>query len=309
MERIADFIYRHTKLIIIFVVLVNITALVSFYRFELDTDFLSAFNEGNPKAEEYSSLNEKYSTGEPVSILIEDDHSLLSKENTLAIFNLQEDIAGINGISSVQSLLPRQIAMAGQVIPVDASFIEKNHLLLSDFIENEYYLTDQFLSEDRQNAVIIAILAPGASGGEVIDSLKELGEKTTLFEVSLAGNEVIAETMWDYLLRIIFILPPIVVVSILIVFSLMLRNRKMAVLSMIPAGLGALWTFGTIFWTSEGLSLTTILSPIFIIVIVRLMDFTILATSLIILPNTVTIKESSLSKRLKKSACPFFWLP
>ena len=41
----------------------------------------------------------------------------------------------------------------------------------------------------------------------------------------------------------------------------------MAVLSMIPAGLGALWTFGTIFWTSEGLSLTTILSPIFIIVI------------------------------------------
>ncbi len=267
MERIADFIYRHTKLIIIFVVLVNITALVSFYRFELDTDFLSAFNEGNPKAEEYSSLNEKYSTGEPISILIEDDHSLLSKENTLAIYNLQEDIAGINGISSVQSLLPRQIAMAGQVIPVDANFIEKNHLLLSDFIENEYYLTDQFLSEDRQNTVIIAILAPDASGGEVIDSLKELGEKTTLFEVSLAGNEVIAETMWDYLLRIIFIIPPIVVVSILIVFSLMLRNRKMAVLSMIPAGLGALWTFGTIFWTSEGLSLTTILSPIFIIVI------------------------------------------
>ena len=267
MERIADFIYRHTKLIIIFVVLVNITALVSFYRFELDTDFLSAFNEGNPKAEEYSSLNEKYSTGEPISILIEDDHSLLSKENTLAIYNLQEDIAGINGISSVQSLLPRQIAMAGQVIPVDANFIEKNHLLLSDFIENEYYLTDQFLSEDRQNTVIIAILAPDASGGEVIDSLKELGEKTTLFEVSLAGNEVIAETMWDYLLRIIFIIPPIVVVSILIVFSLMLRNRKMAVLSMIPAGLGALWTFGTIFWTGEGLSLTTILSPIFIIVI------------------------------------------
>ena len=267
MERIADFIYRHTKLIIIFVVLVNITALVSFYRFELDTDFLSAFNEGNPKAEEYSSLNEKYSTDEPISILIEDDHSLLSKENTLAIYNLQEDIAGINGISSVQSLLPRQIAMAGQVIPVDANFIEKNHLLLSDFIENEYYLTDQFLSEDRQNTVIIAILAPDASGGEVIDSLKELGEKTTLFEVSLAGNEVIAETMWDYLLRIIFIIPPIVVVSILIVFSLMLRNRKMAVLSMIPAGLGALWTFGTIFWTGEGLSLTTILSPIFIIVI------------------------------------------
>jgi len=267
MEKLANFIYKHSKLIIILVVLVNITALVSFYRFDFDTDFMSAFNEGNPKAEEYNSLNEKYSTGEPISILIEDDSSLLSKDNMLAMYNLSENIAGIDGVSSVQSPLPQEITIAGQPVHVDAAFIESNHLLLGDFIENKYFLTDQFFSEDRQSAAIITLLEPEATGGEVIDSLKELGEGATLFTVSLAGNEIIQDTMWDYMLRIILILPPVVVVMILIVFSLMLRNRKMAVLSMIPAGLGALWTFGTIFWSGEGLSLTTILSPIFVIVI------------------------------------------
>ncbi len=267
MERIANFIYKRSRLIIILVVLINITALVSFYRFEFDTDFMSAFSEGNPRAEEYNNLNEKYSTGEPISVLIEDDSPLLSKENMLAIYYLSENISGIEGVSSVQSPLPQEIPLAGQVMPVDAAFIENNYLILGDFIENKYFLTDQFLSHDHQSAIIITILEPGASGGEVIDSLKELGEEATLFKVSLAGNEIIQSTMWDYLLRIILILPPIVVIMIFLVFSFMLRNRRMAVLSMIPAGLGALWTFGTIFWSGQGLSLTTILSPIFIIVI------------------------------------------
>jgi len=66
MEKIANFVYNHSKLIIIFVVIINIAALVSFYRFSFDTDFMSTFSEGNPKAEEYNQLNAKYQTSEPI---------------------------------------------------------------------------------------------------------------------------------------------------------------------------------------------------------------------------------------------------
>jgi len=267
MERIANFVYKHSKLIIILVVIVNITALISFFRFNFNTDFLSTFNEGNPKAEEYYQLSEKYTTSEPLSVLIESESSLLSKENLLAIFHLQKDMTEIDGIYSVQSPLPPEIVIDGQVIPIDAAFIETNPLQLSSFIEDKYFLTDQFYSNDRLSATIVVILAPGATGGEVIDSLKGLIEDTALLKISLAGNAVIQDTVWDYLLRIIFILPPIIVIMILIVFSLMLGNRKMAALSLIPAGVAALWTFGTIFWSGEGLGLTTIISPIFVIVI------------------------------------------
>lgn len=267
MERIANSIYKHSRLIIIFVVIVNITTLVSLYRFNFDTDFMSTFNEGNPKAREYEQLNEKYAASEPISVLIESESSLLSRDNLLTTFYLQEDITKIDGISSVQSPLPPEIVMGGRVIPVNAAFIEANHLQLGAFIEDRYFLTNQFYSHDRLSATIVVFLAPDASGGEVIDSLKGLTRDAASLEISLAGNEVIQDTIWNYLLRIIFILPPIIVIMILIVFSLMLRNRKMAALSIVPAGLAALWTFGTIFWSGEGLGLTTILSPIFVIVI------------------------------------------
>ncbi|MFC2068165.1 RND family transporter [Chloroflexota bacterium] len=267
MARIADFIYTRSGLIIILVVIINITALASFFRFDFDTDFMRTFNEGNPKAEEYNQLNEKYGSREPITILIESKSSLLSRENLLNIFYLQENIAEIDSISSVQNILPSEIIIGNQVVPINAAFIEANHLQLNDFIDNRYFLTDQYYSNDRLSATILVILATNASSTDVIDSLQILATDIASLEIFLAGNEVIEATLLDYLLRIIFVLPPIMAIMILIVFTLMLKNRKIAVLSMVPAGLAALWTFGTIFWSGERLGLTTILSPIFVIVI------------------------------------------
>ena len=79
MKRIAGLIYDHSRLIIAFVVVVNLVSLASFFRFNLDTDFLAFFSEGNPKAEAYHQLNAKYQSGETISVLVEDG-SLLEKD-------------------------------------------------------------------------------------------------------------------------------------------------------------------------------------------------------------------------------------
>ena len=267
MERIAEFVYKRSKPIIIFVAIVNIAALVSFIRFSFDTDFMNTFSEGNPEAEEYSQLNAKYQTSEPIQVLYESDSSLLSKENMLAIFDMQQEIGTIDGITLVQGPVPYEIAVNGQAIPVNAVFIETNYQQLADFIENDYFMTDQFLSTDRMAGILMVTLSPDASGGEVINSLDDVTQNYDQFEISLSGNEVIKKTLSSYLLRIIFILLPMVIVLILTVFSNMLRNIRLAVFSMIPAALGALWTFGTIFWSGEGLSVVTIITPLFIIII------------------------------------------
>ena len=83
MRKIANFIYDHSRLIIAFVIIVNLVSLASFFRFNLDTDFLAFFSEGNPRAGEYNQLNAKYQSGETISVLIEQDGSLLDKENLL----------------------------------------------------------------------------------------------------------------------------------------------------------------------------------------------------------------------------------
>lgn len=265
MKKIAGFIYDHAKLIIALVIILNLVSLASFFRFNLDTDFLTFFSEGNPKADEYHQLNAKYESGETISILIEHDVSLLEKESLLGAFHLQKEIEAIDGVAMVQGFIPPEIMAGAGISRVDEAYIEEHYDALKDFIENKYFMTDQFLTEDARNGMLIASIAVDADAGSVVDSLQEMAEHSPL-SLSLAGNEVIKDTIWGYLVMILCILPPCAIVLILLVFYFVLRNLRFAVLSLIPAGLAALWTFGTVFWSGQDLNLMTVLSPLFILV-------------------------------------------
>ena len=265
-KRLANFIYDHSKPIIAFVVILNLVSLASFFRFSLDTDFLAFFSQGNPKAEAYTELNDKYYFGETISVLVEHDGSLLEKEALLDVFRLQEDIKQIDGIARAQGFIPEQIIAGTGIISIDESYIETQYTTLADFIENDYFMTDQFLTADGNSAVVIASLETDADTGEVIDSLEALIEDSPL-SLSLAGNVVIKDTIWGYLIRVLAILPPCAIILVLLVFYLVLRIRRYTVLAILPAGLAALWTFGTLFWSGQDLNLVTALTPMFILVI------------------------------------------
>ncbi|MFC2071482.1 RND family transporter [Chloroflexota bacterium] len=266
MRRIATFCYKASLPIIIVVVIVNIVALVSFFRFELDTDFLNFFTSGNPRAEEFDRLKEKYETGDIISILIEQNDSLLDENNLQKVFRLQQEIEKLDGVSRVESFIPSEISVGRHVFKVDEKFIARHSDILEDFIKNNDLLTGQFLSSDNSKSVVMANLEFDAVAGEVVESLEGIIHSEENWTLSLAGNEIIKETLWDYLIRIIFILPPCAIFLVLVVFSLILRSRKFTITAIIPAGLGALWTIGTIFWSGQELNLLTIISPIFIIV-------------------------------------------
>ena len=266
MRQIATFCYKASLPLIIVVVIINITALASFFRFELDTDFLSFFTSGNPRAEEFDRLNEKYETGETISILIEQNDSLLDENNLQKVFRLQQEIESLDGISQVESFIPSEIPVGGHIFQVDEKFIARHADILEDFIRNNVLLTGRFLSSDSSKSVVIVNLEFDAVAEEAVESLEGIIDSEESWNLSLASNEIIKETLWDYLIRIILILPPAAIVLVLLVFSLILKSRKFTIIAMIPAGLGALWTIGTIFWSGQELNLLTIISPIFIIV-------------------------------------------
>ena len=266
MKKLGNFIYDYSRLIIAFVVIVNIISIISFIRFDLDTDFLAFFSKGNPKAEAYTELSIKYSSGETISVLVEHDDSLLEKESLLDVFSLQDDIRVISGVARVQSFIPPEILVGGSATRVNAAYIEEQYTNLRNFIENDYLFTEQYLSEDRHTAVIVVGLGITADAGKVIDSLEGLMEDSP-FSLSLAGNEVIKDTIFSYLIRVLAILPPCAIILVLLVFYLVLRKRHLTVLAIVPAGLAALWTFGTLFWSGQDLNLVTALTPIFILVI------------------------------------------
>jgi len=266
MRAIARFCHTASLPIIIIVAIINITALVSFFRFELDTDFLNFFTSSNPRTEEYNNLKEKYDTGEAISVLIEQEDTLLNEENLKKVFRLQEEIEKLDGISQVDSFIPSEVFVGRQVFQVNEKFIDRHSDILEDFLEKNHFIIGQSLSADSSKTVLIISLELEDVAGEVVDSLKDIIKNEKDWTLSLAGNEIIKDTIWDYFIRIILILPPMAIFLIIIVFSLILRSRRFTFLSIIPAGLGALWTIGTIFWSGQELNLLTIITPIFIIV-------------------------------------------
>jgi len=266
LRKIAGFIYDHARPIIALVIVLNVLSAVSFFRFDIDADFLAFFSRGNPKADEYHQLNAKYQSGETISVLAQRDGSLLDKSSLLDVYRLQNHIAAIDGVSRVQSFIPPQVIAGSNVITVDETYITEQYDTLRDFIENRYFLKEQFLTADGRNTILVASLAVDAPADEIIDSLQALSADSPL-DFSLAGNPVIKETIWDYLVMILFILPPCAIVLVLLVFYFVLRSLRFTILSMLPAWFAALWTFGTVFWSGQELNLLTVLSPMFILVI------------------------------------------
>jgi len=266
MDRIANFIIRRRKLIIAVVALTNLAALLSFFRFSLDTEFLNFFAADNPEVAAYNKLNVEYDTGEAVTVLVESDRSLLEPDNLLAVFTLQSAIVPLEDVKQVQTFIPPQMPAGDQFLPVTADLISQNAAALGQFIDRQYFLTGQFLSEDRQSAIIVVGIEVGADSGPVVDKLREIIESQPGLDLALAGNPVIKDSVVGYLATILFILLPFAVGIILMVFNFILRHKRLTPLAMLPAAFGALWTFGTIFYSGNELSLVTVISPIFIIV-------------------------------------------
>lgn len=266
MERIGNFVYRKSRLILVIVIVVNIAALVSFVRFNLDTDFLNFFAAGNPRAAEYDRLNEKYQSGEIIVVLMEQNDSLLEGKYLQDIFALQGYIEKMDGISRVESFIPSEILLGANTFKVDHDFIAHHADLLEDFIQDSP-LKSELLSSDESKGSLIITMELDAPADEVVKSLEEIVNREHALNLSLAGNEVIKSTLWHYLVRILLIIPPCAIVLMLLIFSSILKNRKLSLVAIIPAGLGALWTLGTIFWSGQELNVLTILSPVFVIVI------------------------------------------
>ena len=266
MERLSNFIFDRSKLILAFVALMNIAALVSLTRFAIDSEVTGFFGEDNEVYNEYLALTEKYDVSESVAILIEDDDSLLTEQNMLTVYQLRQATEAVAGVSEVQTFLPEELPVGSRSLEIDDRFISFHYDEVKDYTRNEYTPADEFLSNDESTGIIALTLDHDADGDAIVDDLKPLIERYENVELSLAGDSVIGDTLEWYLQRILLLLPPTAAGLVLLTFYSILRSRRLTILSMVPAGLGALWTVGTIFLQGEAVNLVTALSPVFIIV-------------------------------------------
>lgn len=96
---------------------------------------------------------------------------------------------------------------------------------------------------------------------ELLKLFKESG-----LEFYNSGEIYLQTSIFDYVPRIILMVPPIALFLILPIFRWCMGNFKGTFLSVLPAGIGALWTMGLLGWSSMELSVITVLTPVFTIV-------------------------------------------
>ncbi len=268
MGNLANFIQRKQKVIIGIVILLNIIALLSFYNFRFSTDYLSFFKGNHEMSNTYDQISQKYQGIEMVQVLIEtnkNNESLLEKENLKEISSYQHKLDQIKGVSFLRGFLPKALPTPQGTIEVNEEWINAHYEPLASSLKTSEY-TKELLSEDYTLGLIMVGLTDQADSSEVINQIKEITIGRGL-KLDYAGNQVIVNTIFDYLLKIILVLPPLAILLVLLTFYLNIRVKKLTILSMLPAAFGALWTFGTVFLLGKELSIITVIAPIFIIVL------------------------------------------
>ena len=268
MERLASLIERKQKLIIGIVILINIVALLSFYNFRFSTDYLSFFKGNHDMSLAYDEINQKFGGIESIQILIEansNETELTEKEILKEVSYYLHQLEQVDGISFIRSFLPTSTPTPQGPIKVDGDWIEAHHEQLAAMIKSNEF-SKELLSEDRQLGLVMVGLTDQADSDAVIEQIKELSIGSNL-KLDYAGNQIIVNTIFSYLLKIILTLPPLAILLVLLTFYLNIRVKKLTILSMLPAAFGALWTFGTVFLLGKELSIITVIAPIFIIVL------------------------------------------
>ena len=248
MKRLAHFIYYKKNIIIAAVILLNIIALISFYNFRFSTDYLSFFKGDHDMSAAYDEISKKYQGIETIQILIETneaDDTITSKENLKEIARYMNQLEDVEGITFIQSFLPKQLPTLQGIIHIDEVWIDTNYNQLLQQIDSAPYTRD-LLSEDKDLGLIIIGLEDLGDKDLIVETIQAISIDHNL-NLDYAGNQIIIKTIFDYLWKIILTLPPLAILLVLTVFYFNIRVRKLTILAMLPAAFGALWTFGTIF--------------------------------------------------------------
>jgi predicted RND superfamily exporter protein len=259
----ARFIVEHSKVVLALTVLVSLGAVVSLFFITFNADVSSFLTEGHEVGERFAALQERYDSADTINLLVEvEEGSSFEERDALADLTLiGSKLRAVTGVAEVSSLIPAEIPGTGQTL---TSTMVKNapDEIITPLLE-ENPAADLLLNDDKTAALIVVV--PEGDGIAVARELAEF-EWPEAVSVEVTGQPVIYATLLDRLTWFLIVIPPIIVGLLLATFYANIADIRLSLFSIVPAALGALWTFGTISALQISIDLVTIIVPIFVIV-------------------------------------------
>ena len=261
-EKFIAVVKDRRKVFLIFFVALNIFALMGLMRIKINSD-LSLFKPADsPAMQEYKDMATRFGSAEQLIFLVKSDQSdiyAVLKD----FFDLQKKVEAVEGVRFANGPVPPVIPSGLTTRKVDAITAENSEQIF-DYIESMGAMKTLYKREDGYYGLFTVSPEPDAADATA-RRLLAIFEDTGL-EFYNSGDIYLQTSILDYIKQILLLVPPIAFIMILLIFRWRIGNFKGTILSVLPAGIGALWTMGFLGWASLELSVITVLTPIFTIV-------------------------------------------
>ena len=263
MDRIARVIVEHSKRILALTGVITFIALLMLFRMDFNADVASFVLEGNETGRELVDLQEKYTTSDPINVVISlsEGGSFLTPEGLATLAEIRDDLVAIEGVEQVASLVPETNPLTGE--PLTSQQLTALPTAAVSTLVGQNPAADLFVSEDGRHALIMVV-----PGGDSLDVAQRVSayESPAGVEIVLSGNPVVFAEVLDILSFFLLIIPPIVIILLIGTFYATIGDIRLSALALIPAALGSIWTFGFIFGLGRQVDIVTVIVPIFVIV-------------------------------------------
>lgn len=263
MKQYVTFIKQNRKILITLLVVINIIAIYGITQLNISGDFTVFIPVVSENQELIDEMDDLFPSSDQVLFMIPLDEGVTFQSyDTLR--EIESHLSSISSIIRFRGPAPESISMGTETLVIDesdpTSIMKLNTYYrlmgdLSPIIKHKgitYALFTLFI-DDSFNAEDIHLIE---------DKLDELN-----LEHFATGDSYMQLMIFDYILTILRFIPPLALFFVLLIFGIQLQSFKATALSILPAAMGAIWTMGIIGLSGQDVSIITVLSPIFTIVI------------------------------------------
>lgn len=261
-ERFVHFLSRNKKRFFVLFITINIISLIGLLRITINTDFALFMPKNSQALNEYEEMTEAFGSSQQLLFLVKSDQDK-DVESLQELFSIQQSLSEIKEVKLVNGPVPPVIPARLGVQKVQ-KLDETNSQEIIEYISKLGSMRSFYEKEDAYYG-LFTILPDEKFVDSVAEKAVQIIDKTGL-NYYKSGEYYLQSSIFEYILRILIIIPPFAIFFLLLVFTWKLGDIKSTFLSLLPAGIGALWTMGFLGWLSLDLSVITVLTPVFTIV-------------------------------------------
>lgn len=252
-DRLTDALGRHSRIVLTITAVAMATAVIGFFRLDIDTDFGVFMPPSSPYLETMEEMRDSFGDGDQLVVLVD----------------VGPDDAALGDLPAIAERLDAIEGVADTGLPAPADVLELPPEERAEAIEELAHVTGEGLVAEHEGArytVLRVLLSGDRNPRDVIEGVENVFAESSL-PVVISGEPYLQSQVFSYVVRILLTIPALVIALMLAVFRLRIGSWRATILSLIPAIVGGVLTLGGIAWFRGTISIVSVLVPIFVIVL------------------------------------------